>query len=233
MRLVGEASRRESFRKSVQCEGASVEQQSRVSSTGPDVSGEGGGAPSAEDDLPQLVDRCLAGDDEAVRAFVRRYERLLLSMALRMLGDRQEAEDVVQDSFVRIVRSLDRWDRSRAIVPWLTTITMNRCRTALGRRQRRAVPADLPEQAVEMNAAERLERSDDAATVAEAIGQLPPNWREAVTLHYGSELSCGEVAEALGCAEGTVKTWLFRARAKLRETLRQTDAGVVLVDDSS
>ena len=174
----------------------------------------------ASDDS-RLADAIEAGDEAAVREFVTKYERLLMSICLRMLRHRQEAEDVVQDSFFRVLRALPRWDRSRPIVPWLTTITMNRCRTALERRQRRptpiAVEADSLVDSGTPDAA--VEQREERAAIAAAVEQLPTNWREAFKLHYGVGLSCEEVADTLGCAVGTVKTWLFRGRRRLGEQL--------------
>ena len=170
--------------------------------------------------LVQLVEGCLRKDADAQRAFVAKYERLLMTVSLRMLRDRHEAEDVVQESFARIFRSLDRWDRQRPIVPWLMTITVNRCRTALQRRTRRAKPSAMLPPIEAPVAADQLERDEQRQQLDQLVSELPDNWREAFQLYYGAELSVPEVAETLGCAEGTVKTWLFRGRQRLAQQLR-------------
>ena len=174
--------------------------------------------------LVDLADRCERGEEAAVREFVARYERLLMSIGLRMLRDRQEAEDVVQESFVRILRSLSRWDRERPIVPWMTTITMNRCRTALERRSRRAVPVgDLPA-VLAAGEPDPVERSETRDRLESVIAELPERWATAIRLFYQDELSVREVAERLDCAEGTIKTWLFRGRKRLAERLEELEA---------
>lgn len=170
---------------------------------------------AAEFDLCAVVSRCMDGDADAVRAFVMQFERAVLGLCLRMLRDHHEAEDIAQETFVRAVRNLDKWDPNRPIMPWLQTIAANRCRTALGKRQRRPRPAvSLPEQSVTIEDNETVEEVD------RAIAMLPDRFRDVITLHYRGGLGCTEIAEILGCAEGTVKTWLFRARQQLADELR-------------
>ena len=166
------------------------------------------GAPDA--DLNELVAQCLLGDQGALCTFVRRFERAVFGLCLRMLGDRHEAEDVAQETFLRAVRNLDRWDRDRPLLPWIQTIAANRCRTALSKRILRAKPVgDPPELAVGPAVDDLTEE------VEMAVSQLPESWQSAVRMHYQGGLNCQQIAEALDCAEGTVKTWLFRGRRQL------------------
>lgn len=168
----------------------------------------------AEFDLPQVVARCVAGEREAVIEFVRHFESAVFAVCLRMLRDRQDAEDAAQETFLRAVRNLHRWDPARPLLPWLSTIAANRCRTALGKRSKRPKPAvSLPEQTV------AAESDDVAEEVDRALALLPERYREVVIMHYRGGLNCAEIAEAMGCAEGTVKTWLFRARQQLADEL--------------
>ena len=74
----------------------------------------------------QLVQRCLAGDELSMRAFLSKYQGLVFSICLRMLGHREDAEDVAQDALVRVFRNLEKWDQQRPIKPWLLTIAANR-----------------------------------------------------------------------------------------------------------
>lgn len=89
---------------------------------------------SAED--VQLVQQCLSGDELSMRAFLSKYQGLVFSLCLRMLGHREDAEDVAQDSLVRVFRNLEKWDQQRPIKPWLLTIAANRCRTALAKKSK-------------------------------------------------------------------------------------------------
>lgn len=169
----------------------------------------------AEFDLQALVSRCVDGEAEAIVAFVRQFERAVFAVCLRMLRNRHDAEDAAQESLVRAVRNLNRWDPARPMMPWLQTIAANRCRTALGKRQRRPFLAvSLPEEV------EPAPENDLVEEVDRALELIPERYREVVIMHYRGGLNCSEIAAAVGCAEGTVKTWLFRARQQLADELR-------------
>ncbi|MFH5804271.1 RNA polymerase sigma factor [Alienimonas sp. DA493] len=164
-----------------------------------------------------LARRVLGGDDSAAAALVRRYQRAVYGVCLRMLGRREDAEDVTQEAFLRLFRHLDRWDASRPLRPWLMTITVNRCRTALSRRSRKQAllpgdldPADRSVPLTDADLAEELQR---------AVDGLRDDHRAAFVLFHYEELSLQEVGEALGRPDGTVKTWLHRARKQLAEAL--------------
>src|SRR3954468_10312404 len=92
----------------------------------------------AASDLPALVKRCLRGDQTAMLALVERFQGQVFGLCLRMLGQRQDAEDAAQETFVRVLRNLHRWDAERDFEPWLLAIAGNRCRTALSVRGRRS-----------------------------------------------------------------------------------------------
>ena len=88
-------------------------------------------------ELSLLVDRCLAGDQSSFKELVYRFRGQVYGLCYRMLGQREDAEDATQETFLRVVRNLDRWDPKRAFEPWLLTIAGNRCRTRLAKRTRR------------------------------------------------------------------------------------------------
>lgn len=183
--------------------------------------------PDAEADLQQLVRRCLDGEPAAHRAFVKRFERAVFGLCLRMLRHREDAEDIVQETFVRAIRNLHRWDPDRPLLPWLQTIAANRCRTALGKRERRArTISNLPEVPVAVDSTEDVVEEVDLA-----INQLPENYQQVVVMYYRGGLGCLEIADVLGCAEGTVKTWLFRARKQLAEMFRERGFGEEATND--
>ncbi len=171
----------------------------------------------------ELVQQCLTGDELAMRAFTERYQNLVFSLCLRMLGHREDAEDVSQEVFVRLFRNLSKWDQERPLRPWLMTIAANRCRTALERRSK------LPGQnevALEL-AGERREHSQHRAQEVDigdemelALAQLRDEYRTCFVLYHQEELSYQEIGEILSCPQGTVKTWLHRARLQLAEWLR-------------
>lgn len=167
----------------------------------------------------ELVSNCLAGDSGSLRAFVHRYQGLVFSISYRMLGHRQDAEDVTQDVFVRALRSLHHWDSTRPLRPWLSTIAVNRCRTFLKSRGKR--PA-LTEFTAEFSFTDSSQQSIDLAEELQlALEKIRENYRVCFILYYQQELSCSEIGEVLQCPSGTVKTWLFRARRELAEHLQR------------
>jgi len=179
-------------------------------------------------DEAELVQRCLNGDEAALRAFVERYEGITFNLCLRMLRHREDAEDVVQDVFVRVFRNLHRWDPERPLRPWLLTIAANRCRTALERRGKLPVQNDL---AVDL-AGERREHSrfreqefDIAEEMERVLEGLREEYRMCFVLFYQQELSYEEIGSVMDRPQGTVKIWLHRARAQIIERLRERGFG--------
>jgi RNA polymerase sigma-70 factor (ECF subfamily) len=164
-----------------------------------------------------LVERCISGDESAMQRFVQRFEGLVFALSLRMLRRREDAEDVVQDVFLRTFRSLNRWDSARPLAPWLIAITANRCRTALDRRSKLPGAATVTDH-VEDHAVGTAELAEELQA---AIVQLRPEFRRCFELFYHQELSVAEVAVSLKVPQGTVKTWLFRARKELAEHLER------------
>ena len=166
-----------------------------------------------------LVKRCLRGDAEAVRSLVERFQADVYGLCVRLLGDRHEAEDAAQEVFLRVLRSLRRWDAARPLRPWIMGITVNRCRTFLGKRARRPELANyLHEVATETPA-------DDASELVReihlALEQLRPEFRSAFLLFHERGLPYESIAEALDRPVGTIKTWLHRARLQVLDLLRK------------
>ena len=89
------------------------------------------------EELSVLVNRCLAGHQPSFGQLVERFRGQVYGLCFRMLGQREDAEDATQETFVRVIRNLHRWDQGRAFEPWLLTIAGNRCRTKLARRMKR------------------------------------------------------------------------------------------------
>src|SRR5439155_16896 len=147
----------------------------------------------------ELVRRVLAGDTGAYAALVARYRDRLGRYAVHMLGDRQDAEEALQDAFVRAHRSLARCDDPERFGAWLYGILVNRCRTTGGRAARRArlfVRDDAALSGVPLpSPAERAEWDD---TVRWALGRLTPEYREAFLLKHVEDLEYEEMAQLTG-----------------------------------
>ena len=171
-------------------------------------------------DDPALVEAIRSGDPQAIQLLVERFQGVVFGLCLRMLNHRQDAEDATQETFVRALRAIFGFDPARPIRPWLLEIAANRCRTALAGRSRR--PRLAPVSAAIDHPDPRAGPSDPddlAGELERAVHQLRPQYRLVFQLYHEQSLSCDEIARSLDRPVGTVKTWLFRARAELAEHL--------------
>lgn len=149
----------------------------------------------------------------------------LFSIALRVLGDRSDAEEAAQDALVRAYRALSGYDavriRELRLRPWLATIVLNVCRNRT--RVRRVRTTELAFEPGAEPAADPLARRDAKALWAGLLATLPPAHRTAVVLRHVDGLSYGEMSEALGRPEGTLKAHVHRGLTTLREAFLATE----------
>lgn len=171
------------------------------------------------DDIRQLVRRCLDGDQSAMVELVDRYRGPVFGLCYRMLRHRQDAEDVTQESFVRVLRGLRTWDPEREFLPWLLAIAGNRCRTHLAARMRHPATSSLVEQ-VGDDAVQVAQARNLAEEVELALSTLRTEYREAFLLFHQHEMSYAQIGATLDCPLGTVKTWVHRARRELIARLK-------------
>ena len=143
----------------------------------------------------------------------------MLAVCRRLLAHQHDAEDVAQEVFLRVFRSLSRWDDTRPLRPWVLGIAVNRCRTWIGRRGRRPEPVDY------LHEAPDRKPTDDSAELAReiraAVDALRDEYREVFVLFHEHGQSYEEIARAVDRPVGTVKTWLHRARLELLDRLRR------------
>ncbi|MFC1758693.1 RNA polymerase sigma factor [Planctomycetota bacterium] len=176
-------------------------------------------------ELRQLVNLCIHNDEAATQQLMTRFRDRVYALSYRMLGQRQDAEDVVQETFLRAVRSLTSWDQRREFEPWLFQIAANRCRTLLSRRSRRPTPQPLYEAtATDMSQMHAAERDSLAEEMKQILDAMRSDWREAFCLFHESELSYAEIAEQMNRPIGTIKTWVHRARGELIRQLQSREA---------
>ncbi len=175
--------------------------------------------PDDRDDTA-LVQSIGTGDTDALRVLYDRYGAILFGMALRLLRDRQAAEECTQDVFVAVWRSARTYDPGRASVSaWMITIARNRAVDLVRRRAARPADpyADVWQSDESPDAADLAAAADGSSRVAAALAELPPPQREALTLAYFRELSHAEIAELLDIPLGTVKGRIRLALDRMRE----------------
>ncbi|HEU4641626.1 MAG TPA: RNA polymerase sigma factor [Gemmatimonadaceae bacterium] len=180
------------------------------------------GLPVVEQADADLVHRARAGDDDAFARIVARYRDRYARFAVHMLGSAADAEDVLQDTFVRAYRSLSRCDDPSRFDAWLFSILINRCRTAGARRHRRERTLVRDDGALEGALEEHpAERDAWREEIRFALAKLPDEQREAFLLKHVEDLGYEEMAMLTGASVSALKMRVKRACERLRELLRE------------
>ena len=180
-----------------------------------------------------VLERARQGDERAFEAVVDACGGLVLGLAWRVVRDRQEAEDMAQEVFLRLYRVFDKYDPSRPFLPWLKRVAMNLVLNLISGKKRKArkstaslevmketrgelpVDADLPD------AGDRAVTRERAEALRGAMGNIRPEYGEILRLRYFEGKAYEEIVDVLELPMGTVKNRLFRAREALAEELRE------------
>jgi len=170
-----------------------------------------------EPDDAVLVERAAAGDESAFERLVERYQGKLFRVALRMLGDYDEARDATQTAFIKAYQKLASFNRQFRFFSWIYRILLNECLNR--QRDRRPHEPLAPELAAAGTPLETLESSERRRRVQDAVLRLGMEYREVIVLRHFADLSYEEVAATLGIPEKTVKSRLYTARQRLMELL--------------
>jgi RNA polymerase sigma-70 factor, ECF subfamily len=184
-----------------------------------------------DDSDQQLVERVQAGDKAAFDLLVRKYQHRVLKLVSRFVSDAAEAEDVAQEAFLKAYRALASFRGDSAFYTWLYRIAINTAKNALVSNRRRPVDFDLdlqdPEQydrharLKEGDTPEGVLLTEEIRSVVErAMEQLPEDLRTAIVLRELEGLSYEEIAEAMDCPVGTVRSRIFRAREAIDKKLK-------------
>jgi RNA polymerase sigma-70 factor, ECF subfamily len=179
-----------------------------------------------------LVEQCRQGDAQAFARLVSLHEGMVFGLAVRLLGDPEEARDIAQEVFLQVYRMLPRFEGRSSLKTWIYRIVVNQCRNRQRwwRRRRRdrsfgldeLTPNDearLAERGTDEGPDERLQRREKALKVQDALLRLSFDHRAILLLRELEEMTCEEIGRALGLPEGTVKSRLSRAREALRRGL--------------
>jgi RNA polymerase sigma-70 factor (ECF subfamily) len=182
---------------------------------------EGRSAPTDD----ELIERCLGKDNSAWEAIVARFRRKVFHIAYKFTGKHDEAEDLTQDIFLKVFRSLEKFNRDADFSTWLSSVARNYCidNYRAGKREREVVVEDLV--AFDLapasfgNPHRALEDQDRRSFLRKGLDLLPEKLREAVVLRDLQGLSYQEMADRLALPEGTVKSRINRGREELARLL--------------
>lgn len=175
----------------------------------------------------ELISKTMTGDQSAYAELIKRHQRFVFTLAIRFTKNREDAEEVAQDCFVKAFRSLGSFKKESKFSTWLYTIVYTTAMTSL--RKKRPDTASIDDEAThiqientpssyDVNNAENRSRS---FYLNQAIGQLSADDATIITLFYKGEQSLEEIAQTLGIEANSVKVKLFRARQRLKETLER------------
>jgi RNA polymerase sigma-70 factor (ECF subfamily) len=185
------------------------------------------GTMGPEPDL-QILDMIRGGDTRKYAMLVDRYKDRGLALAMRIVGGREESEELLQDAFLRAFQALGEFRGEAKFGTWFYRILYNLCMTRVSRRRNRVVLFDpsadfdltlTGEDDESPDALESLEEQQLAQLLAEEVERLPGRFRIPLTLYYVQELRYEEISELMGLPLGTVKTNLFRAKVLLRKRM--------------
>jgi RNA polymerase sigma-70 factor (ECF subfamily) len=183
---------------------------------------------ASPDEIETLIQRCLQGDQAAWERIVRQYWRRVFNVAYKFVGKHDEAEDLTQDIFLKIFRSLDTFDRRANFQTWRISVSRNLCldhylcvRTVRQRIDREVDANELTPAAAEPGPIAALEQRDRVSLLRAALLALPETLRTAVVMRDIQELSYQEIAERLELPEGTVKSRINRGRTELARQIRK------------
>lgn len=192
-------------------------------------------SPVSTDAIDTLIQSCLSGDQTAWEDIVRQHRRKVFNVAYKFTGRHDEAEDLTQDVFLKIFKSLHTFDRRANFQTWLISVSRNLCidHYRSVRKERETIDrgvdaADLTPAAPGQSALQALEQRDRVELLRKAMAELAPSLRTAVMLRDIQELSYQEIADHLQLPEGTVKSRINRGRTELARQVQRLrdDEGV-------
>ena len=181
----------------------------------------------------QLIRKALSGDQSAYEGLMKRYHHGIYVMIYQMIKNREETEDLVQETFMKAFNALRFYNAQFAFSTWLYKIAYNNCIDAIRKRKLKTLPLDRPIQHSDGESAQDI-RDDSTSPdkdylyaekrqhIQEAIDGLPAIYREVIRLRHQEERSYEEISEMLKLPIGTVKARIFRAREELKQKLRET-----------
>ena len=178
--------------------------------------------------IVEWVTGALAGDQDAFAEIVYAFQDSVYNLCYRMLGERTEAEDASQETFIRAFLNLSRYDPERSMKTWLLSIASNHCIDRLRRRRlvwlslEDPLPDNMARASHEPEPEHAMLLSERSERVQAMLTDLSPDYRAAVVLRYWYDYSYAEIADILDTTESAIKSRLFRARQALADNMDET-----------
>ena len=176
----------------------------------------------------RLIAECLSGDQQAIERLVRQYQADVFRLALSIVGDESEANEVTQETFIAMLRSLPSYQERKSFKAWLYTIALNRSRSYLRKRKtldklRHTLGTVFQVESQKLPSPEdAVIRSQQEKALWDQLSGMDERFRTVVVLRYFHELSIAEISEVLSVNEGTIHSRLHTARERLRQALEST-----------
>jgi RNA polymerase sigma-70 factor, ECF subfamily len=184
-------------------------------------------APLQPQPIDEIIQRCLSGDQAAWESIVRQHWRKVFNIAYKFVGKHDEAEDLTQDVFLKIFKSLNTFDRRANFQTWLISVSRNLCidHYRSVRKERETInrdidPGDLSPASTTASPYAQIELRDRVTLLRLALEKLAPTLRTAVMMRDIQELSYQEIADRLSLPEGTVKSRINRGRTELARQIQ-------------
>lgn len=180
----------------------------------------------------ELISQTRSGNEKAFRELVTRYSPIVYNFIYRMTQNTELTQDMTQEVFVKVYKSLHMFDGKRPFKPWVLRIASNATLTELRKKSSLTVSLDAlqeetpgkdwaPDARPDNDPSCRYESSEMSERVLDAIGQMDPNYRQALLLRYTEDLSYEEIAQTMNTPLNTVRTWIKRGRERLKERFRE------------
>ena len=174
----------------------------------------------------QLIEAIINGNTKAYGQLVDQYKGLVYTLALRMLKHREEAEEVAQDAFIKVYKSLHKFKGDSKFSTWIYRVTYNTCLDRLKKNKKHFNDVAIDEYTEHKletvdNALEHMIKAEKQELIKRCVDKLPSESSYLISLYYFEELSLDEISTIVGIASNTVKVKLFRARKKLTVILEQ------------
>ena len=185
-----------------------------------------------QNDIQNLVQQALQGDERAYEGLMNRYRTGIFNLIFQMIKNREETEDLVQETFIKAFHSLTSYDNHYAFSTWLYKIAYNSCIDSIRKKKLKTTSLDKPSSYGDQSLIHQIGTESDSPEislifaekkriVSETIQALPDSYRETFLLRHQDERSYEEISEKLGIPIGTVKARLFRAREILKQQLTE------------